>query len=57
MTTDWWIALAVESDAAAFIAVEDKGEEWRELRTLGRAFSYAAALKWLEAQPDPVKPP
>jgi hypothetical protein len=51
MTTDWWIALAVERDTDAFIAVEDKGEEWKALRALGRAFSYADALLWLDAQP------
>jgi hypothetical protein len=55
MTTDWWIALSVERDTSAFVAVEDRGEEWRALRALGRAFSYADALKWLEAQPDPTK--
>ncbi|WP_224245313.1 hypothetical protein [Hyalangium gracile] len=53
MTTDWWMALAVERDANAVIAVEDKGEEWRALRALGRAFSYEDALRWLDAQPSP----
>lgn len=52
MTTDWWIALAVERDSNAFIAVEDKGEEWRNLRALGRAFSYQDALRWLDGQPS-----
>jgi hypothetical protein len=52
MTTDWWIALAVERDANAFIAVEDRGVEWRNLRALGRAFSYADALRWLDTQPS-----
>jgi hypothetical protein len=52
MTTDWWIALAVERDSNAFIAVEDKGEEWRSLRALGRAFSYEDALRWLDDQPS-----
>ncbi len=52
MTTDWWIALAVEHDADAFIAVEDKGEEWRFLRQKGQAGSFEDTLKWLETQPD-----
>jgi len=52
MTTDWWIALAVEHDADAFIAVEDKGEEWRLLREQNRAGSFDDTLKWLETQPD-----
>ncbi|MFP2897797.1 hypothetical protein [Corallococcus sp. 4LFB] len=52
MTTDWWIALAVEHDADAIIAVEDKGEEWRSLREKGRARSFNETLRWLEAQPD-----
>lgn len=52
MTTDWWIALAVEHDADAVIAVEDKGEEWRSLREKGRARSFSETLRWLEAQPD-----
>ncbi|HLL06975.1 MAG TPA: hypothetical protein VK539_40745 [Myxococcaceae bacterium] len=52
MTTDWWIALAVERDSNAFIAVDDKGEEWRKLRALGKAFSYEDALRWLDSQPS-----
>jgi predicted nucleic acid-binding protein len=52
MTTDWWIALAVEHDADAFIAVDDKGEEWRSLREKGRARSFNDTLRWLENQPD-----
>jgi hypothetical protein len=51
MTTDWWIALAVERDVDAYVAVDDRGEEWRALRSLGRAFSYLDALRWLDAQP------
>jgi hypothetical protein len=52
MTTDWWIALAVESNADAVIAVEDKGEEWKALRATKRALSYEEALRWLDALPE-----
>jgi len=55
MTTDWWVALAVESDSDAVIAVEDRGEEWRTLRSVGRALSYLDTLRWLDAQVTAVK--
>ena len=50
MTADWLIALEVER-CGARIAVEDKGEEWNQLRALGRALSFDEALTWLEGLP------
>jgi hypothetical protein len=52
MTTDWWIALAVERDSDAIISVDDKGEEWQALRAVKRALFYVETLSWLEDQPD-----
>jgi hypothetical protein len=56
MTTDWLIALEVER-RGSYIAVEDKGEEWKALRemTPKRALSYEEALRWLSEQRDMVK--
>ena len=47
-TTDWLVALEVER-RGAFIAVEDKGEEWHALRTASpkRALTYDEAIAWL----------
>jgi hypothetical protein len=52
-TTDWLVALEVER-RGAFIAVEDKGEEWLALRESSpkRALFYNEAIAWLEAQDD-----
>jgi len=52
-TTDWLVALEVER-REVFIAVEDKGEEWRALRegSPKRAFSYEEAVAWLTAHDD-----
>ena len=53
MTTDWWVALAVE-DHGAFVAVEDNGKEWQTLKTVvpKRALTYAETLVWLGGLPD-----
>src|SRR5690242_14469066 len=48
MTTDWWIALAVERDSDAVISVDDKGAEWQALRAVRRALFYGETLSWLE---------
>ena len=52
-TTDWLVALEVQR-REVFIAVEDRGEEWRVLRdaTPKRALSYEEALAWLTSQGD-----
>ena len=52
-TTDWLVALEVER-REVFIAVEDKGEEWRALRegSPKRALSYEEAVAWLTAHDD-----
>jgi hypothetical protein len=52
-TTDWLVALEVER-RGVFIAVEDRGEEWRRLRELDpkRALSYEEAIAWLTSQDD-----
>lgn len=52
-TTDWLVALEVER-REVFIAVEDKGEEWRALRegSPKRALSYDEAVAWLTSQKD-----
>lgn len=52
-TTDWLVALEAER-RGVFIAVEDKGEEWRRLRELDpkRAFSFDEAMAWLGARED-----
>jgi hypothetical protein len=57
-TTDWLVALEVER-RGMFIAVEDKGEEWRKLRDLDpkRALSYEEAILWLTSQDDVGAPP
>jgi len=53
MTTDWLIALAIE-DQGAYVAVEDRGEEWSALRATvpKRALSFVEALDWLGGLPD-----
>lgn len=53
MTTDWLVALAVE-DHDGFIAVEDKGEEWKGLREAlpKRALSLEECHAWLQGLPD-----
>lgn len=53
MTTDWLTALEVER-AGAYVAVEDKGEEWRCLRGMSppRALTYTEAMQWLSGQAD-----
>lgn len=53
MTTDWLVALQVESDAGSFVITEDQGEEWRELRSAipRRAFSWNEAFEWLKQLP------
>lgn len=55
MTTDWLIALTVESDPAARIITHDTGEEWRALRDMAppRALTWEEALEWLHGQADP----
>ena len=52
-TTDWLVALEVER-REVFIAVEDKGEEWRALREASpkRALFYEEAVAWLASQND-----
>lgn len=55
-TTDWLVALEVER-REVFIAVEDKGEEWRALRERKRALSYDEALAWLTSHADAAAPP
>jgi hypothetical protein len=49
MTTDWWVALQVEDSEGDRIAVDDKGNEWDELRKLGRALESTEAIAWLES--------
>lgn len=53
MTTDWLIALAVETDGG-YVAVEDKGAEWDALRATEpkRAMSYEETLIWLASRED-----
>lgn len=52
MTTDWWVALEVEK-RNAYIAVQDKGEEWSALRKMKRAMAYDRCIEWLrERTPD-----
>lgn len=53
MTTDWLIALAVETDAASRIITRDEGEEWRRLRegVPRRALTWDEAVTWLQSLP------
>jgi hypothetical protein len=53
MTTDWLTALEVER-VKAYVAVEDKGEEWRALREMSpkRALFFDEAMRWLGDQTD-----
>jgi hypothetical protein len=53
MTTDWLIALEAER-CGAYVAVEDKGEEWEALRALSpkRALTYEETLAWLHGHAD-----
>ncbi len=57
-TTDWLVALEVER-RGVFIAVEDRGEEWRALREASpkRALTYDEALAWLASHQDVQAPP
>jgi hypothetical protein len=60
MTTDWLIALVVESDPSARIITHDQGEEWRALRETDprRALSWDEAMGWLRELPAaPTAPP
>ncbi len=58
MTTDWLTALMV-SEREHFAVVEDKGPEWRWLRsaTPKRAMSFHEVMVWLEALPEPQPEP
>lgn len=49
MTTDWWIALAVEDDPGARIVTAEGGEEWRALRDQGLVLSWDQARTWLDS--------
>jgi hypothetical protein len=53
MTTDWLVALQVESDPSSFVITQDQGEEWRALRGAQpqRVFSWEEAVKWLQKLP------
>jgi len=53
MTTDWLVALQVESDPMSFVITEDQGEEWIALRSTSprRALSWDEALEWLQQLP------
>lgn len=53
MTTDWWVALAVEDDAGSRVVCNESesGEEWRFLRDAGRVLTWEGACAWLEALP------
>jgi hypothetical protein len=56
-TTDWHVALEVER-RRGFVAVEDRGEEWRALREASpkRALSFTEAMAWLAAKADSGAP-
>jgi hypothetical protein len=51
MTTDWLIALEIESDPESFVITHDDGEEWRPLRDAPqrRAFRWNEATDWLQS--------
>jgi hypothetical protein len=53
MTTDWLVALEIERQGA-YVAVGDKGIEWRALREMNpcRALSYDDAMRWLQSRVD-----
>jgi hypothetical protein len=53
MTTDWWVALAVEDDAASRVVCDERsGEEWRALRESGRVLTWSESQAWLEGLPS-----
>ncbi len=51
MTTDWWVALAVEDDPGTRVVCDEGGEEWRPLREAGRVLGWSEARVWLERLP------
>lgn len=48
MTTDWWVALAVEDDADTRVVCDEGGEEWRSLREAGCVLGWEEAHAWLD---------
>ncbi len=58
MTTDWLTSLMVW-EKKHFTVVEDKGPQWRWLRsaTPKRAMSFDEAVSWLEGFPEPQPAP
>jgi hypothetical protein len=54
MTTDWLIALTVESDGQSRIITDDTREEWRSLREANprRALRWDEAMDWLGSLPE-----
>lgn len=53
MTTDWWVALAVEDDAGARVVCDERGgEEWSALHEARRVFTWSEAQEWLESLPS-----
>jgi len=54
MSTDWLIALTVESDSQSWIITRDDGEEWKLLRETNpkRALRWDEAMDWLGSLPD-----
>ncbi len=58
MTTDWLTALMV-SEREHFVVVEDKGPQWKWLRTATprRAMSFREVVAWLEGFPEPPPEP
>ena len=54
MTTDWLIALTIESDLQSRVITDDKREEWKFLRDAEprRAFRWKEAMEWLGSLPD-----
>ena len=51
MTTDWWVALAVEDDRGSRVVCDEHGEEWRALRETGRVLTWDEAHVWLKTLP------
>jgi uncharacterized Zn-finger protein len=54
MTTDWLIALTIESEPQSWIITHDKREEWKFLRDSEpkRALRWDEAMEWLVSLPE-----
>jgi len=48
MTTDWWVALAVEDNTGSRVVCDEDGEEWRALRDAERVHTWKEAYARLQ---------